>query len=194
MTLSWRLVRVAAATLVLGAVPPYPASGFVVIPAELVEMADDARAIVHGRVTAVRSQWSAGRRRIESLVLVSVSGYFKGDLGPTVIVRTLGGTMGAYRSVVIGAPVLKAGDEVVLFLAARGPTIPTILGLGQGVFRVVREPGTGRRVVKPTLLARSGLPRRLIRGDPARRPMPLEEFGDRLRRAVEELGAVGRPR
>ncbi|HAK55529.1 MAG TPA: hypothetical protein DCP38_08610 [Acidobacteria bacterium] len=162
------------------------ASASSVVPATLAELADDARVIVYGRVASVSPRWTTGRERIESLVTVDASGYFKGDLGPSVRVRVPGGTLGAYRTVVVGAPVLTIGQEVVLFLGARGPSIPVILGLSQGVFRIVVNGSTGQRLVMPTFVPGPSV-QPLVRGDVERRLMPFGEFGRRLRELVAGL-------
>ena len=136
-----------------------------------------------------------GRRRIESWVTVTVERYFKGDLGETITFRTPGGTFGAYRTVVVGAPVLAEGDDVVLFLGARAPAVPYVIGLNQGVFRVVRQQISGQRFVVPPLLRLRGSESgRLVRGDSSRRPVPLDTFGSRLRTLVNgaEPGAVAK--
>lgn len=171
---------------------PNALAASLIIPADLIELAGEARAIVHGRITNIDTRWVTGRRRIESVVTMIVLGYFKGDLGPTVTFRTPGGRLGAYRTVVIGAPVVSVGQEVVVFLGASGPSIPYVLRLSQGVFRVVPERWTGRRVVVPPLI---GPPergsQRLIRGDRTRRPVPFETFSARVREIVAELATRG---
>ena len=178
----WLAVAVVAG---LGAMAS-SASASSVVPATLAELADDARVIVYGRVASVSPRWTTGRERIESLVTVDASGYFKGDLGPSVRVRVPGGTLGAYRTVVVGAPVLTIGQEVVLFLGARGPSIPVILGLSQGVSRIVVNGSTGQRLVMPTFVPGPSV-QPLVRGDVERRLMPFGEFGRRLRELVAGL-------
>jgi hypothetical protein len=88
-----------------------------------------------------------------------------------------GGKVGRYRSVLIGAPTLERGEEVVLFLSARDPSTPYLLGLGQGVFRVngTRESGDGLVTPVP-LLAEALTSSRIVRGDPAHRALPLRDF------------------
>ena len=163
------------------------ASATVLAPADLGELVRSSRAVVHGRVTGVQAQWVSGHRRIDSFVTVEAAEYFKGDLGPLVTFRVPGGQIGRYRSVTVGAPVFQEGDEVVLFLGARGPSIPYVLGLSQGVFRVVGEPVTGRRLVTPPALVAGVEPVAVRRGDPSRRPVNLGSFGD----AVRALAAAG---
>ena len=70
--------------------------------------------------------------------------YLKGDLGATVTMRLPGGESGGVVQVLPGAPVLRQGDLVVAFLAARGPAIPGPVGLNQGIFRVALRRPDGR--------------------------------------------------
>jgi len=176
-----RLMRGAAGLVLALAVGVAAAGATVLLPADLGELARGAQAIVHGRVTLVRAGWVAGHRRIDSFVTVEASEYFKGDLGRAVTFRVPGGEIGRYRSITVGAPVFHEGDEVVLFLGARGPSVPYVLGLSQGVFRVVADPATGRRLVTPPALVSGVEPAAVRRGDPARRPIDLASFGDTVR-------------
>lgn len=168
-------------------------SATVLLPADLTDLVVEARAIAHGRITDVQAQWIDGRRRIDSLVTIEVFSYFKGDWGATVTFRVPGGQLGAYRTVIVGAPVFTAGDEVVLFLSARGPSVPYVLGLSQGLFRIVPDRASGRRLVTPpALLARSDDAEPVVRGDLNRRRVPLAEFGDRIHEILAGRVAPGR--
>lgn len=136
----------------------------------------EARAIVVGRVVALESRWTDGRHGIETLVTVEVEQSLKGDPGTSVTLRTPGGQMGPYLSIMPGAPRFNEGDEVVLFLTGDGPALPHVLGLAQGVFRIAVD-AAGRRVVVPEMLAAASLtPTPVVRGDLARRPAPLDRF------------------
>lgn len=164
-----------------------PAHATVVVPASLDELAAGASAIFHGRVTEVQPRWEPGRRRIESFVAIDVADYLKGDLGSLVIIKVPGGEIGPYRSIVVGAPTFTAGDEVILFVGASGPSYPFVLGLDQGVFRVVRTHALQpSMVVPPPLVGMPNAPQRLVRGDPQRRPMALERFISQVRALVEQ--------
>jgi len=159
----------------------------VVVPTDLGELSGDALVIARGRVVALDARWSGDRRRVETLVTLEAERYLKGAFGPVLQFRVPGGRIGRYRSVLVGAPEFLVGQRVVVFLGARGPAVPYVLGLGQGVFRVV--PGAGGWVVTPpVILPASGGPARIVRGDPARRPMPLADFESRVR----ALAGVGR--
>ncbi len=162
-------------------VPPR-ADATIVVPADFAELVREARVVVHGRVVRVAGLWADGRRRVDTLVTLEAVEYFKGDFGTIVTVRVPGGELGRYRSIVVGAPVFEAGDEVVLLLGARGPSVPYVLGLSQGVYRVVARPGTGEKLVVPPPLV-AGVDAAVVRrGDPARRPVTLTQFGNEVRR------------
>ena len=145
-------------------------------------------------------RWTADRRGIESLVTLEALRYLKGDLGPAVALRLPGGEAGGFVNVLPGAPVLREGDLVVLFLVSRGPAIPVPVGLTQGVFRVVRDPRRGAALVTPPPLKQSPAGR-VIRGAAERRALTLDAFAVRgsracSRRSDEAIArrAAGHPR
>ena len=154
----------------------------VVIPADLGELARDAVAIARGRVVAVDGRWSDDRRSIDTIVTFDVERYLKGGLGATMQFRVPGGELGRLRSIVVGAPEFSVGDRAVIFLGARGQSVPYVLGLSQGVFRVVRAGDeSGWLVTPPPLFPATSGTARIVRGDVTRRPMPLTDFEDRVR-------------
>ena len=157
-------------------------SATVIVPADFAEMVNGSQMVVHGRVVDVRSQMVGDRRTIESVVTVSVADSIKGDAGSTVFVRVPGGLVGRYRRFMVGAPVFRPGEEVVLFLTGRAPAIPMPFGLSQGVYRVSRA-ADGSAVVAPPVLSEG----RVVRGDPARRPLEIGAFLQQVR------AAMGRP-
>ena len=141
-----------------------------------------AHAIAVGHVVAVEPRWREGRRGIETALTLEVDQYLKGDLGRTVTLNVPGGQMGRYRSVMPGAPAFTEGEEVVLFLTADATRAAHVLGLGQGVFRIMTDRVRGERLVVPEILASApGALTRIVRGDSTRRPMPLDQFTSTVR-------------
>ena len=178
------------ATLFLALAPPALAT--VLVPGDLGDLARGAAAIVRGRVVDVRPEWADGRRRVETIVTLEVAESYKGDLAGQVTFAVPGGVMGRYRSVMVGAPSFQQGEEVVLFLGARPPSLPYVLGLGQGVFRVLRDARTGQAVVTPpALLADPFQGVQVVRGDPSRRAAALDEFSATLRAAISSARPKG---
>jgi hypothetical protein len=168
-----------------------PAYATVLLPIEFRELVATAPVIVHGDVVDVRSEWVDGRRAVETFVTVEARDYMKGNLGERVTFKVPGGQLGRYRTVFVGAPTFQPGDEVVLFLKTSGPSFPFVIGLSQGVFRIVTEPRTGRRLVTPpVVMGMSALDTvKVVRGDAARRPVPIETFRDSVRRLIAEGAA-----
>lgn len=161
-----------------------PASATVLLPADFETVVHESGVIVYGRVTDVRSALAGTPRAIESYVTVAVIDALKGDPGSTVTFRVPNGQVGRYRRIVVGAPEFEAGDEVVVFLRGRAPAMPTLFGLSQGVYRVSRDEAA-RPVVTPPVLARGSGAERLVRGDPARRGVPLEAFAREVHVVLE---------
>ena len=163
---------------------PATARATVLLPIDFRELVTVSSTIVHGTVTDVRSDWVDGRRAIETFVTIAADDYLKGDLGATITVRVPGGQIGRYRTLFVGAPEFREGDEVVLFLRSfEGRQL--IVGLSQGVFRVVPD-GAGRRLVtSPVVMGKgSGDAVPVVRGDAARRPLAVDAFRDLVKRLV----------
>jgi hypothetical protein len=169
------------------ALAPSSARATVLVPADLNELAASALAIVHARIVEVRAVTTADRQRVETVVVAQSLDYLKGNLGPTIVFRVPGGQVGAYRTVMIGAPSFAAGEEAVLFFGARGPSLPYLVGFSQGVFRVEVDARTGARLVTPAPAISTGERVKLTRG--TRPPVPLETFAAQVRALV----SGGRP-
>ena len=150
------------------------------VATDLGELTRDARTIARGVVVAVDSRWSDDRSRIETLVTLEAEQYLKGSFGPTVQFSVPGGRVGRYRSIVVGAPQFTTGDRVVVFLAGSAPNLPHVIGLSQGLFRVVSD-SEGWKVTPPPIVTSST---RIVRGDPTHRPMALEAFEQQVRSLV----------
>jgi hypothetical protein len=157
----------------------------VLIPADVGELARDARAIVRGVVVSVDGRRTDDRRTIETIVTLETESYLKGALGGRLQFRVPGGSLGRYRNIVIGAPQFEPGQRVIVFLGARGPGIPYLLGLGQGVFRVTMNANRAWTVSPPPVMPTAGP---VVRGSAARRPAPLVDF----ERSVRALAGAAR--
>jgi hypothetical protein len=177
--------------LLLGFVPTLSAT--VLIPADFREIVSGSQIIVHGRVTDVRPEWIEGRRRIESVVTLQPSSFYRGTPARAVTFRVPGGRIGRYKSVTVGAPEFRTGEEVVLFLKAQGPSVPQVFGLNQGVFRV-RVDERGRRLVtQPVVMAAGDAPETVRRGAAGRAPLALDQFAAQIRTVLTDPGRLPRP-
>jgi hypothetical protein len=161
----------------------------VILPADFHEIVFGSQIIVHGRVVDVRSEWVDDRSRIETYVTVESATLYRGSAGSTITFRTPGGQVGRYKSVMVGAPEFRIGDEAVLFLKTYGEAPAQIFGLNQGLFRVRVDPRTGRRlVIRQLLVAQGSGVQRVARGDRNRRPLTLDAFGAQVRAALQQSG------
>jgi hypothetical protein len=159
-----------------------PATATVLIPADLGELSRDALAIARGRVAALDAQWTEDHGTIETIVTLEVESYLKGSLGATLRFRVPGGELGRFRSIVVGAPELVVNQRIVVFLGARGPSIPHVLGLNQGVFHIARAAdNSGWLVTSPVMMPATSANVPVVRGDPARRPLALDQFEQTVR-------------
>ena len=157
----------------------------VIRPIEFSDLVVRAQAIVYGRVVELRPRYNDDRTKIETIVTVEVGSYLKGDLGKEVAFVIPGGTMGRYRAMAVGAPQFAEGEEIVVFLTARAPAIPHVLGQTQGVFRVAVDSRTGERTI--ARVPRPGFgPRQPIgRGSAANPPISLSAFSGLVQTVME---------
>jgi hypothetical protein len=166
-----RLTLIAVLVVGMGA----SAGSTSMIATDLAEISREARAIALGRVVAVDGRLAGDRRRIETLVTLEAESYLKGALGARVQFLVPGGEFGRYRQLVVGAPHFTVGQRIVVFLGARAPSMPYILGLSQGLFRVTARNGESM-ITPPTHLALPG-----ARRAEAGRPVRLDEFSRQVR-------------
>jgi hypothetical protein len=158
----------------------------VLVPVDLAQLSQEARAIARGYVVAVDPQWTDDRRTIETVVTLEAETYLKGELGQLVQFRVPGGTLGRLRNLVMGAPQFAVGQHVIVFLGATGPRVPYILGLNQGVYRVGVDPSGVSLVSPPPVMP--GVTGPLVKGAVSRQPEPLAQF----ERDVRALAGAGR--
>jgi hypothetical protein len=151
-----------------------------VIPMTFEQLVGEAAAVVYARVSDVRGQWTADRQSIDSIVRLEPLQYLKGDLGSSIAVRLPGGEAGGLVQVIPGAPTLRTGELVVVFLKARGPAMLTTLGLNQGIFRVTRDVRSGTMLVTPPPLKESAAGR-VIRGAAERKSLSVDAFAAAVR-------------
>jgi hypothetical protein len=157
----------------------------VLLPADFETVVNESTAIVHGRVVEVRSVLTGPRRMIESFVTVTVIESLKGAAVSNLVFRVPNGQVGRYRRVLVGAPEFAVGDEVVLFLEGKAPAIPSVFGLSQGVYRIGRDRASRAVVTPPPVMARGVGAERVVRGDPARTALPVDDFTRQVRAVLE---------
>lgn len=158
-----------------------PVGATLVAPLSFEQLVHESSAVVYGRVTEVRAQWTEDRRFIESVVSLEILKGMKGGVRETIAFTVPGGQVGRYLNIIPGAPVFAPGDLAVLFLTALGPRLPVTTGLTQGVYRVQRDGASGEMLVVPPIVDAPG---RIIRGDVRRKPVSLAAFEGSVRAAA----------
>jgi hypothetical protein len=176
--------KICLIVLWVGMLWPAQSAAVLVVPMTFEQLVSEAAAVVYARVADVRGQWTADRESIDSVITLEPLQYLKGHLGESIAMRLPGGQAGGKIQVIPGAPVLRTGELVVVFLKARGPALLTTLGLGQGIFRVTRDVRSGAMLVTPPPLKESAAGR-VIRGAAERRSLSIESFAA----AVHTTGA-----
>ena len=171
-----------ASTLLITSLLAIPAFATTVVPLSFEQLVNESSAVVFGRVADVRSQWTADRRFIESVVSIEVLKGMKGGAGETLAFTVPGGQVGRYLNVIPGAPVFTPGDLAVFFLTTRGPRLPVTTGLTQGIYRVRRDASSGALLVMPPIVDTTGP---IVRGDVRRKPLSLAAFEGTVRAVAQ---------
>jgi hypothetical protein len=167
-----------------------PISATVVVSLGLVQLVQGADTIVAGRVVAVSPVRVEGQFT-DSLITIEPEAVLKGDARSAVVFRVPGGDVGRYRTIVVGAPVLRLGDDVVVFLAGSAPQIPHVVGFNQGVLPIMRD-DRGRALLLAPAVADGAGASRAAGGRGEARVMTLPAFAEDVRAIVERrAGAAG---
>jgi hypothetical protein len=74
-----------------------------------------------------------------SYVTLKVEDAIKGNPGPTVTLRMLGGTVGGETMEVADAPKFKVGDRDILFVENNGTQFVPLVGIMHGRFHVKKD-------------------------------------------------------
>jgi len=153
---------------------------------DLVQRAD---AIFVGRVVT-SSSFERGPRIFTVHRILVERPVSKGLLkaGETVDLLTEGGRGERWSQVVLGEAVLKPGEESLFFVARSGDRFFSV-GMAQGVYPVIRDPGKGTELIQPARISA-----RLVGTTPGgmadaapwlREPRPLEEVIEAIRALLE---------
>jgi hypothetical protein len=104
------------ALLLLVSAMPLSASQF--IEQDFGSVAASAKYAVRGQVVDTWTAWDDAHEVIYTYATLRVTRYFGEVTGPdTLVVREVGGTVGDYVQEAIGFPVIRRGEQVVLFLS-----------------------------------------------------------------------------
>ena len=112
------------------------------------DLAQRADVVVVGKVTEVRSEWSADRSRIYSHVTVLVDEHIKGvESQQSVVIATLGGEIDGVGEVYGHTARFKTDEQVVVFAAADRQGRLRVVGGDEGKLTVTKDELTGLQMV-----------------------------------------------
>ena len=132
------IVGLAFASLFLAAAPGWTTT---VLEQSFPDLVQKAETIVVGTVSAIATDWDAATETPYTLVTVTDLDIRKGPARETLTVRLLGGPDPDGTTLqVAGMPSFHLGDRVVLFLAGNDHYAVPLVGLWQGMYRVVYDP------------------------------------------------------
>ena len=118
-----------------------PARSTIVRSMNLDQLAHEADAVIHGRITHRSSSWNDTKSRIYTVTQVEVIETIKGQAKAQQIlkIRQIGGTVDGITQTIVGNASLTVGEEVVLFLD-RDEKKPLyyVIGMAQGKYTVDR--------------------------------------------------------
>ena len=150
-----KLVHISAALLVLTL---YAIAGWTttVIRMDLPALVEESDSIVQGQVEGVDSRWDEQNRTIFTYISIKVREPLKANPGPTVVIRQLGGKVGTMHLSVMGMPVFRTGEEVILFLKRNPEPTYHVVGLSQGKYRTENDTAVANALSLELLDKRSG--------------------------------------
>jgi hypothetical protein len=151
-----RFTRVALLVMAFSGIWAAPRSGEgTALPLlELEHLTDFSDVIAQVKVVAVESNWDQSRSGLRTRVTLEVQKVLHGPLDREKLSIDLpGGYLPAenVKQVIPGIPVFAAGEEAIVFLRDDAGLMCPVVGWIQGKFRIVTEPGNGRKMILDTL-------------------------------------------
>jgi len=112
------------------------------------DLAQRADVVVVGKVTEVKSKWTADRSRIYTNVTVLVNEHIKGDASrQSVVIATPGGEVDGVGEVYSHTARFKTDEQVVVFAAVDQQGQLRVVGGDEGKLIVKRDEMTGLQTV-----------------------------------------------
>ena len=116
-----------------------PAFATTVTKMDLEQLVQRADLIVQGQVQSVYSQWDEGRRLVFTYISIRVDEPLKGERRQSILIRQIGGTVGAIQMSVAGVPQFKSGEMAIVFLKRQDDSTFQVVGMNQGLYEIVED-------------------------------------------------------
>jgi hypothetical protein len=114
-----------------------PVHGSLVVLMNLEELVGASDSIVEGVVEAVESRWED--QQIFTYTTIRIDDPLKGNRTRTVVIRQLGGRVGALMAIVPGMPQFDTGLRVIVFLKDSGNGSHYVVGMNQGRYVIAED-------------------------------------------------------
>jgi hypothetical protein len=146
-----RSVSVFFCTLLAGIIPAIVSPAAALSQSKLTapeDLAQRADVVVVGKVAEVKSEWSADRSRIYSIVTVLIDEQIKGDESQQeVVITTLGGEIDGVGEVYSHTARFKTGEQVIVFAAKDERGKFRVVDGAEGKLNVTKDDLTGVQMV-----------------------------------------------
>ncbi len=152
-----------------------------VVRMDLPALVQESDNILQGRVELVYAQWDDQKRTIFTYVSIRVYDPLKGEQRQNVLIRQLGGRVGAMNLSIAGMPAFESGEEVIVFLKSNPEGTYHVVGLGQGKYEIVSGLAVANVSGLELVDRKTG---QMIEGGVVTKE-PLETFKSRIRRLVQ---------
>ncbi len=116
-----------------------PAFATTVTKMDLEQLVQRADLIVQGQVQSVYSQWDGERRLVFTYISIRVDEPLKGERRQSILIRQIGGTVGAIQMSVAGVPQFKSGEMAIVFLKRQDDSTFQVVGMNQGLYEIVED-------------------------------------------------------
>ena len=106
---------------------------------DLDELVEGSDSIIQGEVEAVYSQWDEEKKLIFTYASIWVDESLKGESRRSLLIRQMGGTVGALTLTVAGMPEFQEDTNVIVFLKDSGNGTFQVVGMNQGRYVIVED-------------------------------------------------------
>ena len=154
-----------------------PVLGSVVLQMDLDELVEDSDAIIQGEVEAVYSQWDQEKKLIFTYASIRVDESLKGESRRSLLIRQMGGTVGALTLTVAGMPEFQENSNVIVFLKDSGNGTFQVVGMNQGRYVILENFAVSNLSGVDLMNPKTGL----VSGASVVKKVGLEEFKTKIR-------------
>jgi len=117
-------------------------------PGDVESLTASADAVVRARVLRSSSAWAPGGRQIFTSVVLKTLETWKGAPAAEVTVLVPGGEVGDISQTVQGVAAFQEGEEVVVFMHRRGPSVFGVERMALGKFSVEGTGASPKRALR----------------------------------------------